>query len=368
MASPITVSETLACSVVTETESGDGGKETDHPDHENHMEGVCEKSHPAQHVPRGVERDVEPDCPSEDGEVVERALKEVQRLGSREDPGSQVPSDLSGALLEMFTVISSGPVPIRSQQKGDPEFSQEQKMAMLLEMYDSKPLVFLERFGKVLREEHLECFKHLSGDYTAEFYFKEIHKASLKKVDHTRIRNKRYAALQKLITAGEYFSDEQMRERDPLMYEHYVGQYRSEEDIMSQNSKDLAEATSLSDVLLNSCQEQDLQRRLEAQRELEDNCMEEEDEEEEEEDSELSSDDTHSVNSEERSLMREELISRMHQNFLDGKDRDFDYSEVDDNPDFDNLDIVTHDEEERYFDDDEEEEDMEAEEGQAAIE
>ncbi|KAM4642211.1 coiled-coil domain-containing protein 97 [Discoglossus pictus] len=310
----------------------------------------------------------------EESEVVERALKVAMRLSSREDPRDQDPAQINGPLLEMFTVISSSCVPIRSQQKGDPEFSQEQKMSMLLELYESKPLVFLERFRKVLREEHLGCFNHLSGVYTADYYCKEIRKASLKRVDRTRVRNKRFAALQQLITAGEYFSDEQMRERDPLMYEQYVGQYQSEEEIMSQNSKDLSEAKSLSDVLLNSCQEQNLQRRLEAQREMEDNCMEEEEEEDEEEESELQSDEEHEVDNEERALMREELISRMHQRFLDGKDRNFDYSEVDNNPDFDNLDIVTHDEEEKYFDDDdddydddeeeEEKEDMEANDGQ----
>ncbi|KAM9323947.1 coiled-coil domain-containing protein 97 [Gastrophryne carolinensis] len=285
--------------------------------------------------------------------VLAKALKEERRLGSREEPiPAQDPPDVSGAVLEMFTAVCQSRVPIRSQQKGEPEFSREQKMSLLLDLYRSKPLIFLERFHKVLKEEHLPCFSYLSGDYTANFYFKEIRKTSLKKVTHTRVRNKRYAALQQLISAGEYFSDEQMRQRDPLMYEHYVGQYQSEEEIMSQNRQDMSQANSLSDVLLNSCQEQALQRRLEIQRELEDNCIEEEeDDSTDQEESELSEDEQ-MPDSEERALMREEFISRMHQRFLDGEDIHFDYSEVDDNPDFDNLDIVNRDEEEKYFDDD----------------
>ncbi|CAH2314249.1 coiled-coil domain-containing 97 [Pelobates cultripes] len=337
----------------SQDESGDCVMGRENPNPELGMNPV---DSPAEH-------EAEQNNHGEDDEVLERALKEAQRLGSHKDPEIKVPSDVSGPLLEMFLLISGSHIPIRSQQKGDPEFSQEQKMAMLLELYDSKPLVFLERFCKVLTEEHLQCFSHLKGDYTAEFYCKEVRKASLKKLDHTRIRNKRYAALQKLITAGEYFSDEQMRERDPLMYEHYIGQYQSEEEIMSQNRKDMSQATCLSDVLLDSCQEEALQRRLEAQRQLEDDCMEEEedeDEEDEKEESELQSDGEQAMDSEERALMREEFISRMHQRFLDGMDRDFDYSEVDENPDFDNLDIVTHDEEERYFDDNDDDDDMEA--------
>ncbi|XP_072286746.1 coiled-coil domain-containing protein 97 [Pyxicephalus adspersus] len=304
--------------------------------------------------------------------VLAKALKVARRLESREDPVIQDPSDVGGALLDMFSAIIESRVPIRSQQIGEPEFSHEQKMSMLLDLYKSKPLIFLERFRKVLKEENLQCFSQLSGDYTADFYFKEIRKASLKKVNHTRVRNKRYAALQQLISAGEYFSDEEMRQRDPLMYEHYVGQYQSEEEIMSQNRRDLCQASSLSDVLLNSCQEQIIQRKLEVQRELEENCEEEEEDSEEEEEeeekekeegSDLQADEV--VDSEERALMREEFLSRMYQSFLDGKDKNFDYSEVDDNPDFDNLDIVTQDEEERYFDDDDEEmEEMDAEEDQ----
>ncbi|KAG8540181.1 hypothetical protein GDO81_019748 [Engystomops pustulosus] len=311
----------------------------------------------------------EMDTSIDDGKVLAKALKVARNLSSRGDPISGERAVVSGPLLDMFTEISASPVPIRSQQKGEPEFSPEQKMSMLLDLYHTKPLVFLERFRKVLKEEHLQCFRHLSGDYTADFYFKEIRKDSLKKVHHTKVRNKRYAALQQLISGGEYFSDEQMRARDPLMYEHYVGQYQSEEEIMSQNSRDMAQATSLSDVLLNSCEEQALQRRLEAQREMEHNCEEEEEESDdddgdEEEESELQSEEEREVDNEEKALMREEFISRMHQRFLDGKDRDFDYSEVDDNPDFDNLDIVNRDEEERYFDDDKDEgiDEMEAEE------
>ncbi|XP_068105556.1 coiled-coil domain-containing protein 97 isoform X2 [Hyperolius riggenbachi] len=289
---------------------------------------------------------------SGDSEVLEGALKEAKRLGSREDPIIQGPSDVNGPLLDLFSAVCQSRVPIRSQQIGEPEFSREQKMTMLLDLYKTRPLIFLERFHKVLKEEHLPCFSDLSGDYTADFYFKEIRKASLKKVNHTRVRNKRYAALQQLISDGEYFSDEQMRQRDPLMYEHYVGQYLSEEEIMSLNSKEMSEASSLSEVLLSSCQEQTLQRKLEIQRELEENCEEEEESGTEEEESELQSEEEPAVDSEERALMREEFVSRMHQRFLDGKDKHFDYSEVDDNPDFDNLDIVTRDEEERYFDDD----------------
>ncbi|XP_040179191.1 coiled-coil domain-containing protein 97 [Rana temporaria] len=323
------------------------GNKHDQDNSQEYMQGVSDENN-GTGKPCGEETEAN----GEANNLLEKALKEAQRLGRREDPQIQDPSDVSGPLLDMFVAIVKSHVPIRSQQIGEPEFSHDQKMSILLDLYNSKPLIFLERFRKVLKEEHLWCFSYLTGDYTADFYFREIRKASQKKVNHTRVRNKRYAALQQLISAGEYFSNEEMRQRDPLMYEHYVGQYQSEEEIMSQNSRDLAQANSLSDVLLDSCQEQIIQRKLEVQRELEENCEEEEEDGTEEEDSELQSDEERTVDSEEKDLMREEFLTRMYQSFLDGKDKNFNYSEVDDNPDFDNLDIVTRDEEERYFDDD----------------
>ncbi|KTG43852.1 hypothetical protein cypCar_00028542 [Cyprinus carpio] len=63
-------------------------------------------------------------------------------------------------------------------------------------------------------------------------------------------------------------------------------------------------------------------------------------------------------NAEEKAMLREEFLSPMHQRFLDGKD-DFNYSEVDENPDYDNLNILSCDAEERYFDEEvEKEEDI----------
>ncbi|XP_053124872.1 coiled-coil domain-containing protein 97 [Hemicordylus capensis] len=258
------------------------------------------------------------------------------------------------ALLAMFRAVANSRLAVRSQQKDEPDFTPAQKLDILRDLYCAKPLVFLERFRTALREEHLFCFRHLSGSYEADFYCAEVRRASLGKTRHTRLRNKRYAALQQLIRGGEYFSDEQMRCRDPLLYEQYIGQYLSDEELQQLGSCKLEAAGSLSGVLLDSYQEQVIQRRLQIQQEQEEACEEEEEEEDDDDDGEAQAADLDMEewvpDQEEKAILREEFTSRMYQRFLDGKDRDFDYSEVDENPDFDNLDIVSRDEEERYFD------------------
>ncbi|XP_033928073.1 coiled-coil domain-containing protein 97 isoform X1 [Melopsittacus undulatus] len=42
----------------------------------------------------------------------------------------------------------------------------------------------------------------------------------------TVVRNRRFAALQELRRGGQYFSEQEMRAREPLLYQHYIGQYQ----------------------------------------------------------------------------------------------------------------------------------------------
>ncbi|XP_030402573.1 coiled-coil domain-containing protein 97 [Gopherus evgoodei] len=286
----------------------------------------------------------------------------AQEEAGAQEPGSP-PEVGEQALLAMLTAVANSPLPVRSQQKDEPDLTAEEKLAILRALYRDKPVVFLERFQRALRVEHLGCFAHLAARYEVRFYCDEVRRAARGKAGHTRVRNKRYAALQQLIKGGEYFSDEQMRAREPLLYEQYIGQYLNDEELLTLGNQALAGPCSLSGVLLDSYQEQVLQLRLHIQQEQEDACMEEEEEDDDEGEESSSASDAWVPDTEEKAFLREEFTSRMHQRFLDGKDGDFDYSEVDENPEFDNLDIVSRDEEERYFDGEESEEaeEMEAE-------
>ncbi|XP_073177988.1 coiled-coil domain-containing protein 97 isoform X2 [Lepidochelys kempii] len=247
---------------------------------------------------------------------------------AHQEPGAQEPAGPpeagERALLAMLTAVASSPLPVRSQQKDEPDLTAEEKLAILRALYRDKPVVFLERFRRALRVEHLGCFAHLAARYEVRFYCDEVRRAARGKAGHTRVRNKRYAALQQLIKGGEYFSDEQMRAREPLLYEQYIGQYLSDEELLALGSQALAGPCSLSGVLLDSYQEQVLQLRLHIQQEQEDACMEEEEEDDEGEDSSSASD-AWVPDTEEKAFLREEFTSRMHQRFLDGKDGDFDY-------------------------------------------
>ncbi|XP_029094348.1 coiled-coil domain-containing protein 97 isoform X2 [Monodon monoceros] len=276
------------------------------------------------------------------------------------------PSEVEDAAVSaMLHAVAASRLPVCSQQQGEPDLTEQEKVAILGQLYHEKPLVFLERFRTGLREEHLACFGHLRGDHRADFYCAEVawQGSTRPRTLRTRLRNRRYAALRELIQEGEYFSDEQMRFRAPLLYEQYIGQYLTLEELSARTPAQRppkpgppgTPACPLSDLLLQSYQERELRQRLLQQQEEEEACLEEEEEEDSDQEDQRPDKDLEAwvPDSEERLILREEFTSRMHQHFLDGKDGDFDYSTVDDNPDFDNLDIVARDEEERYFDEEE---------------
>ncbi|TSK31312.1 Coiled-coil domain-containing protein 97 [Bagarius yarrelli] len=256
----------------------------------------------------------------------------------------------------MISAIVLSGSPVKSQQLDEPDLSVEEKKQLLLEQYNSRPVVFLERYHTHLKPEHLEAFSHVDSDCRTQYYCTEVQKRASSSANKMRVRNHRYAALRALQNEGQYFSEEQMRFREPLLYEQYIGQYLSEEEIIHRSQEAMQKGpTGLSDLLINCYQEKVLQNRLQQEQNRED-CAEQEEEEDDEEPTQTDWEPT----AEEKALLREEFLSRMHQSFLEGKDKDFNYSEVDENPDYDNLDILNRDAEEKYFDEDAEDDEEDA--------
>ncbi|XP_057716528.1 coiled-coil domain-containing protein 97 isoform X2 [Corythoichthys intestinalis] len=283
-----------------------------------------------------------------------------------QDSPTDVTTDVH-ALLE--AVVASG-TQVKSQQIGDAELTPEERRKELLHQYRSKPLVFLERYHRCLKPIHLQAFVHVSTDPRAQHYSEVIQRQASGGTHKTQVRNQRYAALRALQKEGQYFSDEQMRTRQPLLYEHYIGQYLTDDEVIERSQEAMLDGApkstaasqgatgGLANLLLNSYQERLIQTRLQEEQDKEDGAEEEEEDDDDAEDEEDKvQEKTWEPTSEEKALLREEFISQMHQRFLDGKDTDFNYSEVDENPDYDNLDIVNRDAEEKYFDEDDEEED-----------
>ena len=172
---------------------------------------------------------------------------------------------------------------VKSQQRNEPELTESEKMTILRDMFSKRPASFLARFGKCLGKEDLASFDHLRNNYEVNFRLKDLETLFDRKKNEINVRNRRYDCLQRLISDSDYFSEESMRKRCPLLYEQYIGQYLSEEEKLQRDRTAMGEEPSLSEFLL-SRQERDMTEWLyEYQKEQEEGMEEEEDTESESE-------------------------------------------------------------------------------------
>jgi hypothetical protein len=116
----------------------------------------------------------------------------------------------------MFDRICSSKVVIASQQRNEPDHTQEQKHELLHHLYTTNPANFIYRFGSLLTDDELKQYFDPNTDYIRQIATPNRHKISA---------NRRYTYMQQLIANGTYFSDEAMKERSPLLYEQMIERY-----------------------------------------------------------------------------------------------------------------------------------------------
>lgn len=298
--------------------------------------------------------------------------------------------DLKEALLNHICIENKAF--FKSQQINEPEISYDERMEIALGILNQSPAKFLQRFGMNMRKEHLKYFESQSYSSSVQDEVAESLKHvnwSLKHAPEAIVRNRRYAALVKLKKDKKYFSEGEMKSRDPLLFETLVGQYQSPAEKRANRRPD-AKTDTLVDVLLEGI-DHDFNRELEKKQRAEEEAMMQQNDDESQQsapsksidhddDDDDSSDSNHEqwgnfdepqastsaprprkrpaakmVTAGERDLLREEFLGIMYSNFLSGRDTEFfDYSTVDSNEEYDDTIELDRDSEDKYFDDDSE--------------
>jgi len=266
---------------------------------------------------------------------------------SDDPPRTDVPeNDLKATILEVAAASQGF---FRHQQIGEPDLTTQEKRKIATDLLDHKPAVFLSRFGKYLSEIHLDYFEKDSDQYEISFFLREARQQQCKYVSHHRKKNRRFTAMQKMISAGdEHFSEESMRQRNPLLYQQLVRRHQTEEERALLERPDMTNC-SLSNIIIEHMdldRERDLKKRLEGE--------EEEEEFDSDSDDGDADDKTESlpVSEEEKAALRREFVQAAYQNFLAGRDFGIDYKSIDEDASLDDLNIETRDTEERYFQED----------------
>ncbi|XP_059471378.1 coiled-coil domain-containing protein 97 [Neocloeon triangulifer] len=246
--------------------------------------------------------------------------------------------------------VSVSPAIVKSEQRDDPEMDFTERAKIVEEILSSHPERFLERFGSHLIEEHLCYFQNLDcaegGEYSIKFHVDQIQKRLADK-KNVLVKNRRYAALKKLVKEGSYFSETEMKSRNPLLYDQLVGQHMTEDETYERDRANFQNMT-LATFLMARFDKEAEANLHQFQQDREEAAMEESDEDSDEE--EMPERKEPNEDEDERLLFRQEFVTHMYNSFLRGQDKDFDYSSVDQNADYDDMSAKERDEEDSYFD------------------
>ncbi|KAH8281468.1 hypothetical protein KR054_000830 [Drosophila jambulina] len=306
--------------------------------------------------------------------------------------------ELPAELTDIFKSLAENQkIVFKSQQIDDPEIPVAEKQQIARESFEKNRENFLIRFGGYLNVRQLSSFEELAvGEpHKPDESLEEmcLLLEDFKRKLSTRsvcIKNRRYHAMQQLMEKGEYFSEHEMMQRAPDLYQELVGRYLTEAEKKARDSYDVRN-TSFSGILMHSLEKQQRDELLaETQQEgVEESlpsasaaaefevpvaCRQQwgafDDDEpvacstsrvaEARPSTNITKISTPELyNPGERELLRHEFLSMMKERFLQGEDKDFDYTAVDDNAQLDDLKQIEQDEEDAYFEDsdsDEEEE------------
>ncbi len=253
---------------------------------------------------------------------------------------------------DMLDALTRTDAIFKLQHKDEPDLSIEEKRDIASGLLSSNPGQFLFRFGRYLKPDHLLLFEQFRLDYAVDHYLNENAAAQTapgRRRTAALSRNRRLAAVEDMMDEGDYFTELEMKKRDPRLYEEMVGKYMTEEEKLAlENSV----GTSRDDQKLSTILTEHMmleQRRAVGATDAMANLgvQDDSDEEESEEDSREGGVE---LPVEEKKRLREEFRDIMVERFIGGKDDDFDYEGLDRNPRYTSDAIEEQDAEDAYFD------------------
>lgn len=279
---------------------------------------------------------------------------------------------------DLITCLTNNPnICFKSQQRWEPDLNQEEKFQIALKLFHSNKLNFLLKFGRYLNREQLYYFQKFTDIQEPDseeisLVLSDLHKNCSTSSSTTIIKNRRFGAMKKMIEDdNSYFSEIEMMKRNPLLYDHLVGQYLTADEVRDRDKYEMSEKTTFVNILMEGIERDNAELQRKQQEETEDTQIKvDSDSSDEEKDmrhspvpsfsrwGEFETDKLHRPNHKkskrlitphERQLLKQEFVTSMYQDFLEGKDEQFDYGNVDTDKSFDLLDEIDNDAEEKYF-------------------
>ena len=154
-----------------------------------------------------------------DASVVNEQSSSQVKSSSLQRPGCD-----TAVRIKMLARVAVSDAHFKHQQRGDPDLTMEDKIEIAQKLLDENKVNFLSRFSQYLEIEDLEYFKNSRHIYEIDFYCKQVEKLKSVSYHRNRVKNRRYEAMKKLTLEGEYFSEEEMKFREPFLYDQMIGE------------------------------------------------------------------------------------------------------------------------------------------------
>ncbi|XP_050673975.1 coiled-coil domain-containing protein 97 [Leptidea sinapis] len=266
-------------------------------------------------------------------------------------------------------LVRSAKISFKNSHTNEKDLKTVEKASYAFGMYQKSPLQFLLQFGKYFSRNHLTYFES-SFHYKADKEFRDcvdhLKVYHSEEIKNKRVRNRRYKALKKLQDESDYFSEKQMMFRNPLLYEQLIGQYLTDDEIQERDAVDNDNLTLLT-LILDTVDRNEMREIKNKQILVEESVNKSNDGQQtvgrsttnkhwgdfDVPDTIESTQENRKqtmIGANERNLLREEFLNEMYNSFIDGRDFEFDYSTIDNNEDYDDLEQISQDAQDRYFD------------------
>lgn len=192
-----------------------------------------------------------------------------------------LPSGVNEKIVSRLCHVSDLPVPSH-MQRGRQFPDTEEVQDYLASLLTRDPALFLEKYGSLLNAEDLAAFQPLRQDYEVNHWCSQLEHRSSGPASTTAPRlsaeakNRRLAYMHQLEQDGDYFSEDSMRARAPLLWQEYIGQHEGAPSAQTAGQ-------SLASSILRAHDELQIQERLKAEQQAEDAQLSEQEESDEDE-------------------------------------------------------------------------------------
>uniref|UniRef100_T2M777 Coiled-coil domain-containing protein 97 n=1 Tax=Hydra vulgaris TaxID=6087 RepID=T2M777_HYDVU len=216
----------------------------------------------------------------------------------------------------MLNRIAKSSVIVKSQQKDEPDLCFDDRLVLIKDIYEKSKTNFVLKFGRFLLLEEL-CMLEEDNNSELKLCLKNLKCM----VDKTQIKNRRYIYMKDILMKDGFFNDAELQQRNPLLYKHYVENYKI---------RNISDQQSFSSFLFEKMDNDWYNFRCDVESKIYENAEEEEENSDDDLNIELKKyiEDGSLVSDKEKSQMQQEFFSFMENRFLSGED-DFDYSNVD---------------------------------------